>query len=112
MSTSSRRKKRLNPARVKYGWRALAAAAGLWVVGVMTSRVGLGSALILPRLSISVNLRITAAIAILGIISVVAAWVLLLPLRHLKAMRDWAIALLLVVFLITDLYLLSWTGLL
>ena len=48
---------------------------------------------------------------ILGIIAVIAAWILLLPLRRPKAMRDWAIALLLIVFLITDLYLLSWTGL-
>lgn len=94
---------------MKNGWRALAAAAVLWLLAVMTSKVGLGSALILPRLSISVGLRFTAVIVILGIIAVALAWVLLLPLRRPKAMRDWAIALLLIVFVITDLYLLSWT---
>jgi hypothetical protein len=93
------------------GWQALAAAAGLWIIGVMTSRVGLGSALILPRLSISVGLRFTAIIAVAGIVAAAAAWILLMPLRRPKAMRDWSIALLLIVFLITDLYLLSWTGL-
>ena len=111
MSNSGRHKKRLSPQRVKYGWRALAAAAALWLLGVMTSRIGLGSALILPRLSIAVGLRFTAIIAVLGIIAVAVAWALLLPLRRPKALRDWSIALLLLVFLITDLYLLSWTGL-
>jgi len=111
VSSSGHRKRRLNPRRGKYGWRALAAAAGLWILSVMTSRVGLGSALILPRLGISVGLRFTAIIAVLGIIAVAAAWALLLPLRRPDQMRDWSIALLLIVFLMTDLYLLSWTGL-
>ena len=110
MNSSGHRKKRLSPERVKYGWRALGAAGVLWLLGVMTSRIGLGSALILPRLSIAVGLRFTAVIAILGIIAAIASWILLLPLRRPKQMRDWAIALLLIVFLITDFYLLSWTG--
>ena len=103
----STRKKRLTPQRVQLGWRLMTAGLILWAVLLVLDPVGTGVAIHIG-ISNGLRLELTYPLAILDILIAVATAIALLPFRRKRGARDWAIALLLFVIVITSIYHLSW----
>ncbi|MEO6433231.1 MAG: hypothetical protein ABIO29_04550 [Sphingomicrobium sp.] len=98
-------KRRALAVQQRIGWRALAVAAGCWILAVVIHPMGTMAAFKVA----SSSLRLAAAFG-LGAISLVAVLVAIFAFRPWKGkgMRTFAITLTLLALALGDVYFLSW----
>ena len=96
---------KFDPKRVKWGWKLLAGAFGLWLLGLILNPVSLPMML---WIGVPARLFLLWGVAFAQLAAVLLAAVWLYPVVRRRKMRMWSLALMVAVIVMSTLYHFKW----
>ena len=104
-STDKKTKHKFDPKRIEWGWKLLAAAFGLWLVGLLLNPVSLPMKL---WIGTPVRLFLLWGVAVAQMAVAILAAVWLYPVIRRRKLRLWSMALMIAVIAMSTLYHFKW----